>query len=195
MTPPNSEADARIAIDYLLRAAGWDPATSRGSPRRSWPCLRPDRVRSSTALGRPPSRPTRPSMTSERRPGRSVPSAPLALRATRLAGFPCPARCALPAITSWPAWRAAPWCPPSATAPGASSARTAAEAARARRCSSLVHEFQWRIQRRFRDCLGAVVRSVFLWDDFHYRYIISNLIGIAAPNGFDTTRPPKNLTT
>ena len=29
---------------------------------------------------------------------------------------------------------------------------------------------------------------VFIWDDFHDRYLISNLIGISLPNGFDTAR-------
>lgn len=29
--------------------------------------------------------------------------------------------------------------------------------------------------------------EVFLWDDFHDRYLISDLVGISAPNGFDTT--------
>jgi len=28
--------------------------------------------------------------------------------------------------------------------------------------------------------------EVFLWDDFHDRYLISNLIGVSMPNGFDT---------
>lgn len=34
---------------------------------------------------------------------------------------------------------------------------------------------------------GAGLRArVFVWDDFHDRYLISNLIGISLPNGFDT---------
>ena len=28
--------------------------------------------------------------------------------------------------------------------------------------------------------------EVFVWDDFHDRYLISNLIGISLSNGFDT---------
>ena len=32
--------------------------------------------------------------------------------------------------------------------------------------------------------------EVFLWDDFHDRYLISDLVGILVPYGFDTTRAP-----
>lgn len=47
-------------------------------------------------------------------------------------------------------------------------------------------------ERRFRDVLGEPLRAaglgatVFIWNDFHDRYLISNLIGISLPNGFDT---------
>ena len=47
-------------------------------------------------------------------------------------------------------------------------------------------------ERRFREGLAAPLRSgglraeVFIWDDFHDRYLISNLIGISLSNGFDT---------
>jgi hypothetical protein len=37
--------------------------------------------------------------------------------------------------------------------------------------------------------------EVFIWDDFHDRYLISNLIGISLPNGFDTTTNPTDVTT
>ena len=37
--------------------------------------------------------------------------------------------------------------------------------------------------------------EVFVWDDFHDRYLISNLVGISLPNGFDTSRNPKDITT
>jgi hypothetical protein len=36
---------------------------------------------------------------------------------------------------------------------------------------------------------------VFIWDDFHDRCLISNLVGINMPNGFDTDRTPKAKTT
>jgi hypothetical protein len=55
-------------------------------------------------------------------------------------------------------------------------------------------------ERRFRHGLQAPVRAaglrvqVFIWDDFHDRYLISDLIGISLPNGFDTTRDPTSLT-
>ena len=47
-------------------------------------------------------------------------------------------------------------------------------------------------ERRFRDGLSGRLRAaglqaeVFVWDDFHDRYLISNLVGISLPNGFDT---------
>jgi hypothetical protein len=51
-------------------------------------------------------------------------------------------------------------------------------------------------EKTFKDGLGAVARDsglrieVYLWDDFHDRYLISNLIGIMIPNGFDTEKNP-----
>ena len=46
-------------------------------------------------------------------------------------------------------------------------------------------------KRRFDNLLGQLVRTsglrvkVFIWDDFHDRFLISNLVGISLPNGFD----------
>ena len=37
--------------------------------------------------------------------------------------------------------------------------------------------------------------EVFIWDNFHDRYLISNLGGILVPHGFDTSRNPDDLTT
>lgn len=54
----------------------------------------------------------------------------------------------------------------------------------------LPSDTEW--MQRFNSALGQTVRQmglrveVFLWDDFHDRYLISNLIGILMPNGFDT---------
>jgi hypothetical protein len=64
-----------------------------------------------------------------------------------------------------------------------------------------VPEFKDRIERAFRRALEPVAQAtgvkigVFLWDDFHDRYLISNLIGVLMPNGFDTTTDPNALTT
>ena len=50
------------------------------------------------------------------------------------------------------------------------------------------------LEANFRHGLESHLRSseleatVFVWDDFHDRYLISNLIGISLPNGFDTAR-------
>jgi hypothetical protein len=37
--------------------------------------------------------------------------------------------------------------------------------------------------------------EVFIWDNFHDRYLISNLIGISIPNGYDVTTDPNDFTT
>lgn len=37
--------------------------------------------------------------------------------------------------------------------------------------------------------------EIFIWDDFHDRHIITDIIGISAANGFDTTTDPSNITT
>lgn len=37
--------------------------------------------------------------------------------------------------------------------------------------------------------------EVFIWDQFHDRYLISDLIGIQAPAGFDVSRNPQETTT
>lgn len=55
-------------------------------------------------------------------------------------------------------------------------------------------------ERRFRDALQASVHAaglrveVFVWDDFHDRFLISDLVGILLPNGFDTTTDPNSVT-
>ena len=57
------------------------------------------------------------------------------------------------------------------------------------------------LEHVFRECLAEPLREaelgteVFVWDDFHDRYVISNLMGISLPNGFDTTTKPHDLTT
>ena len=59
--------------------------------------------------------------------------------------------------------------------------------------------FEW--EEHFRVGLDASLRSanlgaeIFIWDDFHDRYLISNLVGISLPNGFDTTSNPNDVTT
>ena len=56
------------------------------------------------------------------------------------------------------------------------------------------------IERRFRGALDVTIRAaglrveVFVWDDFHDRFLISNLIGILLSNGFDTTTDPNSIT-
>lgn len=57
------------------------------------------------------------------------------------------------------------------------------------------------IESSFRGSLEAAMGAaglkvdVFVWDDFHDRYLISNLVGISVPNGFDTTTNPSDVTT
>jgi hypothetical protein len=42
---------------------------------------------------------------------------------------------------------------------------------------------------------ASLAAEVFIWDDFHDRYVISDLVGISVPNGFDTTTDLNQLTT
>lgn len=58
---------------------------------------------------------------------------------------------------------------------------------------SLVPNFRDGLENHLRTA-GLQVK-VFVWDDFHDRYLISNLIGISMPNGFDTTTKPNDRTT
>lgn len=41
----------------------------------------------------------------------------------------------------------------------------------------------------------GLAADVFVWDDFHDRYVISDWVGIIVPNGFDTTKAPDSMTT
>jgi hypothetical protein len=57
------------------------------------------------------------------------------------------------------------------------------------------------LEQAFRDVLSAPLRSagleaeVFVWDDFHDRSLVSNLMGISMSNGFDTTTSQNDITT
>ena len=63
----------------------------------------------------------------------------------------------------------------------------------------IIPETEW--ETRFKQALtkplvtAGVEAKVFVWDDFHDRYLISNLVGINVPNGFDTTNQPGSMTT
>ena len=56
-------------------------------------------------------------------------------------------------------------------------------------------------QRRFRDGLAGPLRDaglnawVFIWPDFHDRYLISNLVGISLANGLDVSGATSDRTT
>lgn len=58
----------------------------------------------------------------------------------------------------------------------------------------IVSNDEW--EHKFRSALKTAVSrisanvKVFVWDDFHDRYLISNLIGILLPNGFDVEANP-----
>ena len=55
-------------------------------------------------------------------------------------------------------------------------------------------------ERRFYDGISDKLRAtglqaeVFVWDDFHDRYLISNLVGISLPHGLGTTRDSNSVT-
>jgi len=57
------------------------------------------------------------------------------------------------------------------------------------------------IERRFLETLKPQLEhmnvkvEVFVWDDFHDRYLISDLMGISVPNGFDIDSSVNNVTT
>jgi hypothetical protein len=49
------------------------------------------------------------------------------------------------------------------------------------------------IEAAFKNQLSGAIQTVglpvevFIWDDFHDRYLISDIVGVSLPNGFDTT--------
>ena len=55
-------------------------------------------------------------------------------------------------------------------------------------------------ERRFHEGISDKLHAaglqaeVFVWDDFHDRYLISNLVGISLPYGLATTRDPNSVT-
>jgi hypothetical protein len=62
----------------------------------------------------------------------------------------------------------------------------------------LLNEAHWRSQFEDLGCQLQAARlqaEVFVWDDFHDRYLISNLIGISLPNGYDVTTNQTDRTT
>ncbi|MFK5927180.1 MAG: hypothetical protein QM483_11165 [Desulfuromusa sp.] len=62
----------------------------------------------------------------------------------------------------------------------------------------ILTEAEWKA--RFRDSLSEDLQQklnaeVFLWDEFHDRYLLSNIAGITLPHGFDTSRRQEDITT
>ena len=49
-------------------------------------------------------------------------------------------------------------------------------------------------RRKFKSVLKSLKIKIFVWDDFHDRYLISNLGGISIPNGFDTSNDKRKTT-
>ena len=43
--------------------------------------------------------------------------------------------------------------------------------------------------------VAGLTATVYIWDDFHDRYLLSNLVGISLPNGFDASSAPGAATT
>ena len=58
---------------------------------------------------------------------------------------------------------------------------------------SLEQDFRAALAARLAEAGSQI--EVFVWDDFHDRYLISNLIGMSLPNGFDTTTNVNEKTT
>lgn len=67
------------------------------------------------------------------------------------------------------------------------------------RSRQFVDSVEW--ENRFRDSWGTDLAAaglkveVFIWDDHHDRYLITDLIGIEMGNGYDTTTNPNAITT
>jgi hypothetical protein len=63
----------------------------------------------------------------------------------------------------------------------------------------LINLVEW--ENRFRDAWGNDLSAaglqveVFIWDDHHDRYLITDLIGVEMGNGYDTTANPNDITT
>lgn len=58
---------------------------------------------------------------------------------------------------------------------------------------------EWK--RRFSDSFSELVRQfdikieIFIWDNMHDRYLVSDIFGISAPNGFDVSKNLEEITT
>lgn len=67
------------------------------------------------------------------------------------------------------------------------------------RSRNIVQPEEW--ERRFREAwahglsVAGLKVEVFIWDDHHDRYLITDIIGIQMGNGFDTSADPKHITT
>lgn len=67
------------------------------------------------------------------------------------------------------------------------------------RSRQLIDSAEW--ETRFRSAWGHYLSAaglqveVFIWDDHHDRYLISDLVGIEMGNGYDTTNNPNDITT
>ncbi|MBU3915586.1 hypothetical protein KKA14_08615 [bacterium] len=64
---------------------------------------------------------------------------------------------------------------------------------------NIISDKEWK--QKFNDSFLELIKrlglnvKVFIWDDFHDRYLISNLVGLNIPYGFDTTTNPQTKTT
>lgn len=67
------------------------------------------------------------------------------------------------------------------------------------RSRQFVDAVEW--EKRFREAwnpglsAGGLKAKIFIWDDHHDRYLITDLIGIEMGNGYDTTANPNDITT
>ncbi len=67
------------------------------------------------------------------------------------------------------------------------------------RSRQFIDAVEW--EKRFRDAwshglsAGGLKAEIFIWDDHHDRYLITDLIGIEMGNGYDTTNNPNDITT
>ena len=67
------------------------------------------------------------------------------------------------------------------------------------RNTQIINQAEW--ERRFRLAWGTALNDenmkveIFIWDDFHDRYLIADNIGIKMSNGFDVSSSVNDITT
>ena len=148
MTPRETEADARIAIDDLLRQAGWDPSDKSMVAYGGAGVADGERHVLIDRSRRAPLRYPRTVYDLTAAAGTFGPDRTVGTAGDEIGWIPVSESFDSRAITSWRGSAADPWSRPSRTAHTASSGPIAAAAARANSCSSGIAAQPIRSRRR-----------------------------------------------